>query len=466
MMSSQNAPENRFLTAAPGRLFVANALPMLLLMMMSGLLTVTDAAFLGHFVGADALAAVSVVFPATMILIALSTLVGGGMSSLLARHLGAGNHRDAAAVFAQAHGLALFLALLLMLAFASCGQATIDALANGQAGIARMAYTYLAILICAAPVQLLLGVHADAWRNEGRAGLMALMSVGVTLANIGLNYLLILHFDMGVAGSAWGTAIAQGLGLALLIGLRARGLGALRLAALRKARWVGAWRAIVTLGAPLSLSFIGIALVSATVITTLRLTAGTGYATDMAAYGIVTRIFSFTFLPLMAIALATQSIVGNNIGAKLYQRSNAVLRLALIVSVLYCAGVETVLLAANGWIGRGFVSDPAVTLQVGTILRAMASLYIFAGPVLVLAMYFQAIGRPGHTAALTLIKPFVISPIAITVLGIVYGTQAIWFAFPIADAIVVFITLCIVFRCHKIRNNTNDVTLSHWGQAT
>lgn len=79
-MSSQNAPGNRFLTTTPRRLFVANALPVMLIMVMSGLLTVVDAVFLGRFVGADALAAVSVVFPVIMITIALSTLVGGGMS--------------------------------------------------------------------------------------------------------------------------------------------------------------------------------------------------------------------------------------------------------------------------------------------------------------------------------------------------------------------------------------------------
>lgn len=407
-MSSKNASENRFLTATLGRLFVANAAPMMLIMMMSGLLTVVDAAFLGHFVGADALAAVSVVFPVIMITIAVSTIVGGGMSSLLARQFGAGKYSDAMAVFAQAHGLAFFLSFLLILAFGIGGGVVIDALTDGQADIARMAYTYLAIMILATPVQFLLSVHADAWRNEGRAGLMALMSVGVTVANIVLNYLLIVHLDMGVAGSALGTAIAQGLGLALLVGLRARGGGRLPLAGLRDFRWVGKWRAILTLGAPVSLSFIGIALVSATTITTLRVTSGTGYVEGIAAYGIVTRIFSFTFMPLMAIALATQSIVGNNVGAKLYQRSNAVLRLALTVSVVYCGAVEVILLAGHGWIGRAFVTDVDVIAQVGKILRPMASLYFVAGPVLVLAMYFQAIGKLGHTAALTLIKPFLL----------------------------------------------------------
>lgn len=435
-MSSQNASENRFLTATPGRLFVANAVPMMFIMMMNGLLTVVDAAFLGHFVGAEALAAVGIVFPALMIIIALSTLVSGGMSSILARKLGAGDQSEAAAVFAQAHGLALFLSLLLIVAFGIGGTFIVGMLADGQPDIARMAHTYLAIMILATPVQLLLNLHADAWRNEGRAGLMALMSVGVTLANIALNYFLIVHLDMGVAGSAWGTAIAQGAGVAILVDLRLRSARLLSISALVRSRWIGGWRAIVMLGAPLSLSFLGIALVSAAVIATLRLTAGADYATSVAAYGIVTRIFSFTFLPLMAISLATQSIVGNNFGAKLYQRSNSVLRLALTVAFLYCLVVEVTLLAGYRWIGGGFVTDATVIAQVGRILYPMASLYLISGPVLVLAMYFQAIGKPGRAAALTLVKPFLLSPILVAALGISYGAGAIWFAFPIADGIV------------------------------
>ena len=457
-MSSENASQNRFLTAPLGRLFAANAVPMMLIMLMSGLLTVVDAAYLGHFVGADALSAVSLVFPVLMITIALSTLVSGGMSSLLARQLGAKQHAGATAVFAQAHGLALCLSLLLIASFAAFGGFVIGHLADNQTDIAQMAYTYLAIMICATPVQLLLAVHADAWRNEGRAGLMAMMSAGVTLANIALNYVLIVPLDMGVAGSALGTAIAQGIGLALLVALRLRGGGILTISGLRTSRWIGGWRPILALGAPVSLSFIGIALASATVITTLRLTAGSGYVESVAAYGIVTRIVSFTFLPLMAIALATQTIVGNNVGAKLYRRSDAALRIALAVAFSYCAFVEITLLIGHNWIGGVFVTDPDVTAQVGTILAPMLSLYLFTGPVLVLALYYQAIGRPLRTAALTLIKPFALSPFLLASLGFFVGAKAIWFAFPIADGIIVAIAIGVAITS---RNRSTGFGPSH-----
>lgn len=464
-MSSEHASQNRFLSVPIGRLFVANALPMMVMMLTSGMLAVVDAAFLGHFVGPDALTAVSLVFPMLMIVVALSTLVSGGMSSLLARHLGAEQHDDAMAVFAQAHGLALCLSLLLIAAFGTGAGFVIGQLSGGQTGIAHKAYTYLAIMIFASPLQLLLGVHADAWRNEGNAGLIALMSASVTLANVVLNYVLIVPLDMGVAGSALGTAIAQGAGLALLVGLRWRGAGSLTMSGLWNSRWTGGWCPILALGAPVSLSFIGIALVSATVITTLRLTAGAGYVESVAAYGIVTRILSFTFLPLMAIALATQTIVGHNVGAKFHRRSDAALRLGLAVAFVYCAFVEVMLLATHGWIGSGFVASPEVIGLAGSILVPMLSLYLFTGPVLVLAMYFQAIGKPERTAMLTLIKPFALSPLLVAGLGFSIGAKAIWIAFPIADGIIVAATLGVVIASQRHRALSKGFGLSQREQT-
>lgn len=442
-MSSRHASENRFLTAPTGRLFLAQALPMMVVMSMSGLLTVVDAAFLGHFVGADALAAISLVFPALMATIALSTLVSGGMSSLFARSLGAGRRDEAAAVFARAHGLALLIALLLAAVFFVGGDAAIGRLSGGQQPIAAMAWTFLAITVCASPVQFLLGLHADAWRNEGRAGLMASMSVGVTIANIALNYMLIVGLGLGVAGSALGTALAQGLGLILLIVQRLRGDGFVPLASLRRHPWTGGWRSILVLGAPVSLSFIGIALVSATVIATLRLTSGPAYADTIAAYGIVTRIFSFTFLPLMALALAMQSIVGNNVGAGLHLRSDRVLGLALGFAFAYCAAVEAALLWGCHFVGTAFIGDPAVVAQVATILQPMVSLYLFTGPILVLALYFQAVGQPARTAALTLAKPFLLSPVLVVALGLTWGVPTFWLAYPIADGLVLVLASAI-----------------------
>lgn len=211
-MSLRQSPGNRFLTASPGKIFTATACPMIAIMVMNGMLGIIDAVFLGHFVGADAMAAVGMAFPVLMLTIALSTLVSGGMSSLLARQLGADDRNAANATFAGAHGLALTVASMLIVIFCADGWSFALRIAGSDGPVAEMVWVFLAITVFGTPIQFLLGVHADAWRNEGRAGLMALMSLGVTLINILLNYILVVMLELGVAGSATGTALAQALG--------------------------------------------------------------------------------------------------------------------------------------------------------------------------------------------------------------------------------------------------------------
>ncbi|OJF97242.1 MATE family efflux transporter [Pararhizobium antarcticum] len=452
-MSLRQSPENRFLTASPGRIFAATAFPIVAIMVMNGMLGIIDAVFLGHFVGAQAMAAVGMAFPVLMLSIALSTLVSGGMSSLLARQLGADDRNAANATFAGAHGLALLIASMLIVVFCAGGWSFALRIAGSNGPVAEMVWVFLAITVFGTPIQFLLGVHADAWRNEGQAGLMALLSLVVTLINILMNYVLVVVLELGVAGSAAGTVLAQALGLMLLAGLRRFIGGMMPLSSLRQNRWTGSWRPILALGAPVSLGFIGMALSAASVVLALRLAGSADYARTIAAYGIVTRIFGFAFLPIMAIAMAMQSIVGNNVGARLYARSDAVLRLAAASALLYCLAVEVLLFSAGTVVGAAFVADPDVIGEVGRMLRPMAAIYLLSGPVLVLGLYFQAIGQPARAALLTMVKPFVLLPVLVAATAAMLGADAIWFAYPLADGVAAIIATLVLAAAIKARGN-------------
>lgn len=236
--------------------------------------------------------------------------------------------------------------------------------------------------------------------------------------------------------------MAQILGLALVFGLRARGRGLLPLGILRRESWVAHWLRIITLGLPLCLSFLGIALVSSIAILALRHHTA-DYDRQVAAYGGVTRLLSLAFLPQLAIALALQGIAGQNAGAGLGGRAMAALRLAMAAAFLWCAVVALTGLFAGQILGGWFSGDPQVTTMIAAMLRPMLALYAFAGPILVLAMYFQALGQPGWTAALTLVKPWALMPLLILGLSAVYGLNGIFLAFPIADGVVLLIALVI-----------------------
>lgn len=444
-MSVRHAPvpcDNPFLTRPVWRLVLSNALPMAIVLSMGGLLSVVDGVFVGRFVGVDGLAAVSAAFPVVMLLTALTALIGGGMSSLLARQLGRGARATAAATFASAHGLAVALCIGLLGAALAFGPAVVGALSAGDPVVARLAAGYLLILILGAPVQFALGVQSDALRNEGRAGQIALLSVLVNLVNLAANYGAIVLLDLGVVGSAIGTVTAQGLGLALAVALRASDPELLPLAALHRHPWHGGWGRILALGLPLSLSFAGMALVAGTVLLALRAVPGAG--PQVAAYGVVTRLLGLAFLPLMAMALTTQSITGHNAGAGRMDRARAALRLAVGGAFLWGLAVSLLGLCAGRWLGALFSDDAAVIAATATILRPMTALYAFSGPILVLAMHYQALGAPLRTAVLTLVKPWLLTPGLVLCGAAVVGPEGLWLAFPVADASLLLLTLAML----------------------
>nr|WP_298101955.1 MATE family efflux transporter [uncultured Shinella sp.] len=433
---------NPFLTAPLGALFARTAAPMVFVMSMNGLLTVMDAVMLGLYAGPEAVAAVTAVFPIFMLLVALATLVGSGMASLLARRLGAGDLPAARIVFAAAHWLALAIGAAFILAFLAAGPALIAAIANGAPVLETLAYRYIAIVVVFSPLQLLLAVNVDALRCEGRVGLMALASLFVSLANLAFNYILIVGFNLGVTGSALGTVLAQLLALGILVVFRIVGKTNLRLADImgKPSHLSESTRDILALGAPQSLGFIGLALVSATVIAALQIAAGSAYETLVTAYGIVTRILTFAYLPLLGMSQAVQTILGNNHGAGLTQRANAMLRLGLAAVLLYCLGIEILLVTVPGQIAGLFVADASVIAAVTRIMPIMAAFYTVSGPLMVIAGSFQAIGDAKRAALLSLAKPYLFTMPLVLVLTTFFGESGIWFAMPAADALLLALT--------------------------
>lgn len=444
--SASNPAPNPFTHGPLGPIFARTALPIIFVMGMNGLLAVVDAIFLGRYVGADALSAVTLVFPLYMVIVALATLVSNGMSSILARHLGAGNRAGAAQVFVGAHGLALLMSGVLMLLNLLFGGIVTLALASGSGALADMGQTYLGITVFMSPLLFVLGVNSDALRNEGRVGLMAAMSLLVSLSNIGFNYILIALLGWGVAGSAMGTALAQLLALCIIIGFRSFGRTELRPGLLLRIPLTACWGRILALGAPQSLNFIGISLSSAAVIVALQLVNTPVYETTVAAFGILTRVMTFAFLPLLGLTHALQTIVGNNYGAREWARSDSGLRIGLGVAFIYCAAMQAAFVTMPDTIAGLFVTEPTVIAEFARILPVNTAMLWLSGPLIVIASYFQAIGNATRAALLGLTKSYAFGLPLTFCLPLIWGEPAIWLAGPLAEVMMALLTLAVLHQ--------------------
>ena len=439
-----NTPHNTFLDGSLTSIYVKTSLPIIFVMGLSGLHAVVDAIFLGHYTGPEALAAVTLMFPIYMLIVALSTLVSSGMSSILARHLGGKRLSEARAIFAGAHGLALIVGGVLILLFLLFGHKFAFLAARGSNELAEMGLIYLRIMTFFSPLLFVLSVNSDTLRNEGRLGFMAAMSLLVSLANIGFNYVLIGLLDMGVAGSAYGTVLAQTLALGIIVAFRLHGNTVLRASALLEHSLTYGWLRILAFGTPQSLSFIGLALGSAVIMAALQLVDSTIYESTVSAYGIITRVMTFAFLPLLGLSHAMQTITGNNYGAGLLHRSNLSLKFAIFTAFIYCAIIQLAMTVFASQIGRAFVIDPLVVSEVARILPIIVTMFAVAGPLMMIATYFQAIGDTGRAIILSLSKPYLFAIPATFILSATIGEKGIWITSPFAEAMLLILTTVVL----------------------
>ncbi len=433
MNTQSNDPvrDNVFISGRLPVIFARTAAPIIMITTINGLFAVVDAYFLGAYVGPAALSAVSLIFPGLMFLIALQSLVANGMASILARRLGAGDRDGARQTFAAAHVLALIVVGLLNAVYWSAGRGIIERAAAGDADVASGAILFMGVTVAFAPISFFLSLHLDALRCEGKIGLMTLITLAASLLNILANWLLMAVFHWGVLGSVAGTIAAQTLCLLAVLGHRLSRPTALRPTA---SFAMSDWREIVALGAPMSLGFIGISLCSAAILFNLSIWNTGDRTATVAAYGIITRVMTFAYLPLLGLGIALQTIAGNNHGAGLPERVGRSLRIALITALVYGAAVELTVELLAGRLGAVFVADPHVVAEVARILPWTIGAYFLFGQMVILSAYFQSIGDAGRAAIFGLARPYLLTLPLTFLLPSVFGEQGIWMVPVVAEA--------------------------------
>jgi putative MATE family efflux protein len=435
-MSDHTKGGNPYLVGSIAGVFARTAAPIVLFMLVSGLFTVVDAVFLGRFAGTKALTAVTLVFPIMMLMVALQSMVSSGMASIMARQIGAGDIRAAEGTVFAASLLSAIVCVGLMGGLAVTGRSLTTALAGGDAEIAHMALVFTAVMVVFSPFSFFLNIQSDSLRSEGKAGTMALIAIGVTLLNILFNYLLIAIFGLGVAGSAFGTVGAQVIAIAACVWLRTSGRTPLPLIARGTGSVVGDWRGILALGAPPSLGFLGISLSSGLIIAQIQVWDVTGGADTVAAFGVINRVMTFAYLPLMGASMACQSIAGNNHGAGRHDRVAATLRIGFGFALVYAVAYEVAFLTLPHLLGSAFVDDAAVIAEVVRIMPVTSVTYVLSAPLVIVGGYYQALGMAGSAAVLNLVRTYVIGLPLLTVMPMLFGEIGIWTAYPTGDVVM------------------------------
>ena len=440
---------NFFLTGSLPSVFLKTAAPIIFMMLVNGSFALVDAYFLGKYVGAEALTAVTSVFPAFMILVALSSLVSNGFSSVMARLLGANKIEEAKNAFAQAITLSILVCMVLIVLFIIAGDQLILFVNNGSTNLAVMSYDYLSLLIFCSPLLFILTVNSDSLRCEGKMAFMAVIPLLSVLLNALFNYIFIAELEFGVAGSVYGTLLAQALSLFAVYLFRRYTTNALNISVAHFTTQRTLWSNFLALGTPVSLTYIGVALVSASILYNLQIWGSSNYGTTVAAYGIITRLTTFFFLPLLGMSMAFQTILGNNIGAQEWLRSNSAIKIAMIMALSYCLLCQLVIFVFKGQLGFVFVESHSVNAEVSRILPIMTTTLFLMGPLMMIGVVFQAMGDAKRAAILRLSKIYLFTLPLIFILPIEIDELGIWLAGPSSEVLALLLTIGVLYQRKK-----------------
>jgi putative MATE family efflux protein len=379
----------RLLTAPVLPTLIALAAPNVLLALMQALVSFADAWFIGRL-GTEGLAGVALVFPIVVLMQMMSAgAMGGGVSSAIARTLGAGDAVRAARLAWHAAVIAVAFGLLFTLIMWLGGPA-LYRLLGGTGATLDHALAYSTIVFGGALTVWLSNILANVVRGTGNMMVPAVTLSAAALLQIPLCGALVLGWgafpQLGIRGAAIAYVLTFGAAALVFAAYILSGRTGLMVRGIHIAFSARLFADILKVG--LLSSFNAVQTIAAAVfVTGLVGTLGTA---ALAGYGLGVRLELLQIPVVFAIGSALVVMVGTCIGAGDVKRARRIAwtGAALAAGVTGCVGV-VVALWPGVWAGL-FSTDAAVLDAAYTYLRIAGWCYAFFGAGV--ALYFASQG--------------------------------------------------------------------------
>jgi putative MATE family efflux protein len=403
------------------------------------LFLLADSAIVGR-IGTVPLGGLGVASQALTTLVNISIFLAYGTTAAVARQLGAGRQQQAIRQGIDGLWMAAGIGLAVILLAWPLAPGIVRAF-GASPGVSRGAVTYLRISVLGAPSMLLIMAGTGVLRGLQDTRTPLLVAVGANAVNIALNATFVLGLRLGLAGSAWGTVIAQsaGAGAYLVVvarGARRAGVGfGLDLAGLRSAATAAAGLIVRTLA------------LQAVLVVTTAIAARQGDAA-IAAHQVAFRLWNLLALALDAIAIAGQAITGRCLGAGDAAGARAATTRMIGWGAGYGIAFGLVVLAARPVLPGLFAAAPPVRSLLLAVLLVVAAQQPVAGVVFVLDGVLIGAGDQRYLALAGVVALAVFLPAAWLVYALHRGLVALWLVYSLW-LLIRFVTLVLRARSRR-----------------
>ena len=399
-------------------LFWSMAVPVMLQQLLVWLDNVIDRIWIAHIpdVGQLAFTASAVCVPIIYMMMALSELVGTGIAPQVGYHLGQGNRQRAEQT------LGSFFLFDMLLAVLVCGViewqcSPLVRLFGGSDQTAALSELYLRISTPGNALCIVSGGLAPFLLAQGRSTEAGMVLGSGIILNMVLDPLLMFGFNMGLAGAAWATTIAETAAAVLALG--------------------------VTPMVMMLAETVQMGIYNQTLYT---MVGDVGVGT----MALVIMLYNFFYFPFYGIAFGVQAITSYNLGANRLDRVRENVRLLLKVTLVWSVVVWLLMMLCTNPIVQLTIGDGTMTDYAVPMVRLSFVVFFIATLQFACQSTLQAMNRPvitfwiGLSRTLLLLIPLVwLLPMLLPV----RADAGVFLAKPVTDVLVCIFTGIYLYRC-------------------
>ena len=350
------------------------SLPLLLGNVFQQLYNTVDSVIVGNYIGGDALAAVGTSGPIINLLVGLFMGIATGAGVVIARYFGA---QDSEAVHDAVHTTlaATFLGGLFLTVVGVLLSPAVVRLIGVPENIMSDSIDYLRIYFGGIIAMMTYNMGAGILRAVGDSKTPLYFLIISSIINIILDMLFVIIFDMGVAGVAWATLIAQAISATLIIITLCRVNTSYRVTLSHIRIKLSYLKEIIRIGLPSGLQNAIISMSNIVVqsyINSFGSAAIAGYST----YG---KVDAFALMPVMSLSMAITTFTSQNIGAREFDRVRKGVKTGLLMSC-GTAFVLTSLVVVFARTLLGIFTDDQQIIEYGLLtMTYQAPFYLVLG---------------------------------------------------------------------------------------
>ena len=369
------------------KLLLQFTLPMLVGNIFQQFYNMADSVIVGKFVGSNALGAVGAVGNLNFLFFSLCLGLASGIGIMISQYYGAGEEDYVKKIIANSVYITIAMGLLMSLCGVVFAKPILEMMNTPQENFAD-ALVYMQIVCGGTIVVAGYNMISSIIRALGDSTTPLIFLVVACAVNIILDLVFVLGADMGVAGAAWATVIAQVVAMAGSIWFGVRKNPYLRLE--RRHREVN--QTIIEKSFRIGLPVAAQNALIAFSCVALQSVVNQYGSVVMAAFTATSRVEQLVQQPFSSLSTALSTFAGQNVGAGKYERVHTGCKKSIWIIVIFSVIMIGVMFLCGDFIVGLFINEPEV-IEIGAKgLRITSLMYIGLGCIYVMRGIFNGVG--------------------------------------------------------------------------